>query len=99
MPIENFDVIRDLNDEFRLGCRDVDHQVLWPPALMDRGLREAVLKAIREQTDFAHDPFRLHDHGTVIVEGKTIEWSIAYLTYKSTVTSPELAERRALMVW
>jgi hypothetical protein len=97
---EDFDRVRMLNDEFRTTRRNVDDDILWPMSLArrERAFRESVLKAIREQRDFSHDLVGLHDHGTVVVEGMPVQWSIEYRSGDGRITYPHLATRRAITI-
>jgi hypothetical protein len=98
----DFDRIRKSNDDFRTSRVNIDDDVLWPTNItsMGREFREAVLRAIREQTDFTHDEYGFHDYGSVNVAEHTIQWSIENRSTptRGLVTDPDRAIQRAITV-
>jgi hypothetical protein len=97
MSPEDFERVRSLNESFRDSRKNVDDEVLWTrvDASLGRNYREAVLKAIREQSDFSHDDVGLHDWGTVRVNNRQIQWQIVYLP---PGCNPAEAQHRALYI-
>lgn len=99
MPLD-FDRERKSNDEFRVTRVNVYDDVLWPKSIVSRGreFKESVLKAIREQHDFTHDEFGLHDHGAVVVDGLTLHWSIENRSATGITADPDRATDRAITI-
>jgi len=99
MSPKDFDRIRRENDRFRQSLNDAD-VILWQADLVRRGsdFRDAVLRTIREQSNFEGDVVGLHDWGTVVVDNQSIEWTLAYLDRNAEAAPPDLANRRVMVI-